>query len=305
MRVGFAGLGLMGRAMAENLCRAGLDVMVHNRSPLACDPLRDFGAKVAASADDLFDQCQAVILMLADDHAVDAVLGRDMAAFCSRVCGRLIVNMGTHSPAFSEALEEDILKAGGRFVEAPVSGSSDMAREGRLVAMLAGQPASVALARPIIAPMCGEVIEIGPVPSAMRMKLAVNLYLVASVTALAEATHFAAASDLDLRQFERIIAAGPLGSAVVSAKLEKMIRRDFSAQAAVRDVVKNAQLIAAAVDQAAAQAPLLHESLVRFTDVRDGGCAAEDMAAVLKSYEGSPGGKPMRPRPPYAQGSAT
>jgi len=301
MSVGFAGLGLMGRPMAETLCRSGFDVMVYNRSPVACDPLREVGAKVAASADDLFSQCQTVILMLADDRAADAVLGRNMASFLLRARGRLIINMGTHSPAFSHALEDDIIKADGQFVEAPVSGSSDVAREGRLVAMLAGRPASVALARRIIEPMCGELIEIGPVPSATRMKLAVNLYLIASVTALAEAAHFANASGLDLRQFGRIIAEGPLGSPVISAKLEKMIGREFSAQAAVRDVVKNAQLIAAAVDCLTVRAPLLHESLARFMDVRDGGGAAQDMAAVLKSYEPSPGKKVMKMRLPPMQ----
>ncbi|MBW8777382.1 MAG: NAD(P)-dependent oxidoreductase, partial [Stenotrophomonas sp.] len=216
----------------------------------------------------------------------------NMAAFRLRVRGRLINNMGTHSPDYSHALEGEIIEAGGQFVEAPVSGSAGVAREGRLVAMLAGRPASVALAKRIIEPMCGELIEIGTVPSAMRMKLAVNLYLIASVTALAEATHFADVSGLDLRQFGQIVAGGPLGSPVVSAKLEKMTRREFSAQAAVRDVVKNAELIAAAVDSLAIPAPLLRESLTRFMDMREGGCAAEDMAAVLKSYERSPGESP-------------
>jgi len=288
MRVGFAGLGLMGRPMAENLCRSGSDVTVYNRSREACDPLREVGAKIAESADDLFGQCGTVILMLADDRAADAVLGRNTPSFQSRVRGRLLINMGTHSPAYSQALEDDVIKTGGRFVEAPVSGSAGAAREARLVAILAGRPASLVLARRVIQPMCAELIETGSVPSAMRMKLAVNLYLVASVTALAEATHFADAASLDLRQFERIIAGGPLGNSVVSAKLEKMIGREFSAQAAVRDVVKNAQLIAAAVDGLAVEAPLLRESLARFTDVRDRGCAADDMAAVLKSYESDP-----------------
>jgi len=288
MRVGFAGLGLMGRPMAENLFRSGARITVYNRSPAACDVLREMGARVAESADDLFSQCAAVILMLADDHAADAVLGRDMPSFQSRVRGRLIINMGTHSPAYSQALEGEIIEAGGRFVEAPVSGSASVAREARLVAMLAGRPASIASARRFIQPMCGEMIEIGSIPSAMRMKLAVNLYLVASVTALAEATRFADAAGLDLRQFERILGRGPLGSPVVSAKLEKMVSREFSAEAAVRDVVKNAALIADAVGSLAIEAPLLRESLARFTDVRDDGCAAEDMAAVLKSYESDP-----------------
>jgi 3-hydroxyisobutyrate dehydrogenase len=278
----------MGLPMAANLLRAGTSLCVHNRSPARCEALATAGAEVAGSAASLFARCDAVILMLPDDDATDAVLGRGGAEFASRLAGRLIINMGTHSPGYSRALGRDISDAGGRFVEAPVSGSRGPAEAGELVAMVAGAPDAVADARPLIAPMCRELIEVGDVPRAMAMKLAVNLYLVASVTALAEATQLATASGLDLDQFARVITNGPLGSSVAGTKLGKMVRRDFTPQAAIGDVVKNARLVASAADGLGTEAPLLRESLARFEAVRSMGGGALDMAAILISYEAEP-----------------
>ncbi|MEO7826292.1 MAG: NAD(P)-dependent oxidoreductase, partial [Allosphingosinicella sp.] len=198
MRLGFAGLGLMGAPMAANLVRAGFELAVYNRSAGPREAFRELGARVLSDAGGLFATCDTVILMLADDAAADQVLGRGSVDFAPRAAGRLIVNMGTHSPAWSKGLEDDICKVGGRFVEAPVSGSRGPAEAGRLVAMLAGRAEAVDAARPLLAPLCRDVVVTGEVPSAMACKLAVNLYLIASVAALAEAAALAAALELDL-----------------------------------------------------------------------------------------------------------
>lgn len=285
MRVGFAGLGLMGRPMATNLLRAGADLTVYNRSAEPRAALAALGAGVAATPRELFARSDAVILMLATEEACDIVLGRHDADFQVRVAGKLIVNMGTHAPAYSVALERAVVAAGGQFVEAPVSGSRGPAEAGELVAMLAGAPEAVAQATSLIQPLCGELIEVGAVPSAMAMKLAVNLYLITSVTALAEATCLAAASGLDLERFQSVIARGPLGSPVVRAKLDKMVRSDFAPQAAIGDVLKNARLVAQAAAQVASEAPLLRESLARFEMAASRGGETLDMAAILLAYQ--------------------
>jgi 3-hydroxyisobutyrate dehydrogenase len=285
MTVGFAGLGLMGAPMAANLCHAGVSLTVYNRSPGPADALRRIGGRVAETPADLFAACDTVILMLADDDAADAVLGRGEGAFESRVAKRLIVNMGTHSPAWSRGASADVAAAGGIFVEAPVSGSRGPAERGELFAMLAGPVEILPSVQSLLAPMCREAIVVGAVPSATMMKLAVNLYLITSVTALAEAVHLAMLSGLDVEQVSRVIAEGPLGSSVAQAKLDKMIRRDFEPQAAIRDVVRNARLVAELATQIAAVTPLLDESHERFRAVAAGGGAAKDMAAILTSYE--------------------
>ena len=180
-RIGFIGLGSMGEPMALNLVRAGTPLLVWNRSPAKARVLAAAGAALAADAGEVFAKTAIVIVMLADDRAIDAVLDRDGADFSSRVRGRTIVHMGTTAPAYSRALEADIVAAGGHYVEAPVSGSRKPAEAGQLVAMLAGDGAAVAAVRPLLAPMCRETIICGAVPSALLMKLSVNLFLISMV----------------------------------------------------------------------------------------------------------------------------
>src|SRR6218665_1860650 len=138
MRIGFAGLGLMGKPMAANLCRAGVALTAYNRSPGPRAELAELGAATVDTPDALFAACDTIILMLVDDAATDAVLGRGGPDFAARAAGRLIVNMGTHGPSYSRALEADIRAAGGSFVEAPVSGSRLPADAGPLGGTLGG-----------------------------------------------------------------------------------------------------------------------------------------------------------------------
>jgi 3-hydroxyisobutyrate dehydrogenase len=118
--LGFLGLGNMGQAMALNLAHAHAQLMVWNRSPGRTEGLRAAGATVASTPKELFAQVGTAILMLADEAAIDSVLGRGTPEFPANVARRTIVHMGTTSPAYSRGLEADIRAADGRYVEAPV-----------------------------------------------------------------------------------------------------------------------------------------------------------------------------------------
>ncbi|OSZ55716.1 2-hydroxy-3-oxopropionate reductase, partial [Streptomyces pharetrae CZA14] len=239
MHVGFIGLGVMGRPMALRLASAGTPLVVWNRTPERARPLRAAGAEVATDAAEVFARTRVVLLMLADEAAVDAVLARGAPEFAARVAGRTVVHMGTTSPAYSRALETDIRAAGGRYVEAPVSGSRVPAEQGQLVGMLAGEEAAVTAVRPLLTPMCRETFVCGPAPGASLMKLSVNLFLITLVTGLAEAFHFAERQGVDRRLFLEVLDAGPMASGVSRMKSPKLRDRDFTVQAAALDVLKN------------------------------------------------------------------
>jgi 3-hydroxyisobutyrate dehydrogenase len=198
--IGFIGLGAMGEAMALNLVKSGTPLVVWNRTPAKALALAAAGAELPHEAADVFAHSQTVILMLADGRAMDKVLARGDRGFAERVNGRTVVHMGTTSTAYSRGLETDIRLAGGRYVEAPVSGSRRPAEAGQLVAMLAGQADAVVDVRPVLAPMCRETMVCGLVPNALLMKLSINLFLISLVTGLAEAVHFAENNGLDLKQ---------------------------------------------------------------------------------------------------------
>lgn len=285
MHVGFIGLGVMGRPMALRLASAGTPLVVWNRTPERAEPLRAAGAQVAADAGEVFARAEVVLLMLADETAMDAVLGRGTPGLAARVAGRTVVHMGTTSPEYSHALETEIRAAGGRYVEAPVSGSRVPAEQGQLVAMLAGEEAAVAAVRPLLAPMCREAFVCGAVPGALLMKLAVNIFLITQVTGLTEAFHFAERQGLDRRLFLDVLDAGPMASGVSRMKAPKLRERDFAVQAAALDVLKNNRLIAEAARKARLASPLLDVCHTLFEETVARGYGGEDMVAVLRAIE--------------------
>ena len=288
MKVGFIGMGHMGEPMARNLLRAGIPLSVWNRTPEKCDALVDLGAERAASLQDVFDHDSMVMLMLLDSDAIDAVMGRGTPAFAPRVCGKIIVHLGTTSPEYSQALERDVVAAGGAYVEAPVSGSRGPAEQGQLVGMVAGHQDAVERILPLLQPLCARVFRCGPVPGALRMKLAANHYLIGMVTMLAETVHAARRANVDLQVLQQILDAGPMASAVSRIKLDKLVRRDFSAQAAIRDVSNITELVLAQCESGGADAPLIRECTSLYRTALAAGHGNADMTAVVHAISPSP-----------------
>lgn len=285
MSIGFIGLGVMGQAMAMNLAKAKTPLLVWNRTEDRSWPLLAAGARVAASSSQVFEQTETVILMLANGQAIDDVLGRGSPAFEKNVKDHTVVHMGTTSPEYSQKLGQEIVAAGGRYIEAPVSGSRKPAEAGQLVAMLAGDSEDVEKLRPLLAPMCRETFFCGEVPTALLMKLSVNLYLITMVTGLCESAHFASEHGLDMNLFQDVLNAGPMASGVSRMKLPKLVSRDFSVQASITDVLKNNQLVAEAARKAGIASPLLDVCHSLFGVTQEQGYGTEDMAAVVRAIE--------------------
>jgi 3-hydroxyisobutyrate dehydrogenase len=285
MPLGFLGLGVMGQPMALNLARSGADLMVWNRSPHRAGPLRAAGALVAADPGEVFDHAATVIVMLANAGAIDGVLGRGTPSFARRLAGRMLVHMGTTAPEYSHGLGEDVRRAGGRYVEAPVSGSRGPAEAGELVAMLSGDERDVERVRPRLAPMCRETVACGPVPQALLMKLAVNTFLISMVTGLAEAFHFAGRHGLDPEVLRAVLDAGPMASTVSRVKSRKLVDGDFTVQASIRDVLYNNRLIVEAARAGGFASPLLDACQDLFAETAALGHPGADMAAVIHAID--------------------
>jgi 3-hydroxyisobutyrate dehydrogenase len=275
----------MGEPMALNMRRAGTPLVVWNRTPVKLAALAEAGAQIAPDIDSLFAATEIVILMLADEAAIDAVLAHGSSAFGTRVRDHVIVHMGTTPTAYSRSLETDLRTAGAQYVEAPVSGSRKPAEAGQLVAMLAGAAEAVAYVQPLLAPMCKQTMVCGAVPAGLSMKLAVNLYLLTTMAGLAEAFHFAQRHGLDLAQFAAIINAGQMGSDLSRVKLPKLVDGDFSVHAAIADVFKNNSFVSQAARDAGIASPLLDVCRELYAETLALGHGTEDMAAVVKAIE--------------------
>jgi 3-hydroxyisobutyrate dehydrogenase len=280
----------MGQPMARNLARAGVEVVVWNRTATRVAPVVAAGATAAETPAEVFTAAETVLVMLYDEAAIDQVLARGTPDFAAMVAGRTVVVMGTNAPAYSSALQRDLVAAGAGYVEAPVSGSRGPAETGELVAMLAGaDPDLLERVRRLVDPMVRHAVICGPVPAALTTKIAVNAYMITMVTGLVEAVHLADRSGLDRAVLAEVLLGGPLASPLLRGKLDKLLADDFSVQAAIADVAKNTGLIAAAARSVGAATPLAATCDELFGETLALGHGSTDLIAVLRALESRAG----------------
>ena len=180
MKIGVAGMGKMGAAIAARLASVGHDVAVWNRTP---EKARATGLKMEQTPAELAAASDAVVSIVADAAAVNSVYAQMLPA----MRGRLFIEMSTVRPEVSKALADKVRSAGGALVECPVGGTVGPAKEGKLFGFVGGEAADVARARPVLEQMCRRIEHVGPVGAGASMKLAINLPLIVYWQALGEA----------------------------------------------------------------------------------------------------------------------
>lgn len=206
MRVGVAGLGKMGAAIAARLMECGHEVIVWNRSADKAKPLADAGAIVASSPADLAAQAEAIVTILTDAGAIDAVYRGASGLLSGDVTGKLFIEMSTVQPETEVALADLVRGKGAAFVECPVGGTTGPARQGKLFGFAGGSDADVARARPLLDQLCRRVEHVGEVGAGAGMKLAINLPLMICWQALGEALALSRHLKLDPARVMDIIA---------------------------------------------------------------------------------------------------
>jgi 3-hydroxyisobutyrate dehydrogenase len=187
MHIGVAGLGAMGAPIAARLLEVGHQVTVWNRSPEKTKPLADAGAKVAKTPAEVASACEAVITILTDGGAIDAVYNGPNGLLSGDVKGKLFIEMSTVAPTVSLELAPKISAKGAAMVECPVGGSTAPARQGKLLGLMGAAPADAERATPILTQLCRRLEHCGPVGAGTAMKLAINLPLMVAWQAYGEA----------------------------------------------------------------------------------------------------------------------
>jgi 3-hydroxyisobutyrate dehydrogenase len=187
MQIGVAGLGAMGAAIAARLMEAGHQVTVWNRTAAKVKPLAEAGAKVAESPAAVAAASEAIITILTDGAAIDAVYHGPSGLLSGDVTGKLFIEMSTVPPGVETTLAPQVRAKGGTFVECPVGGSTAPARQGKLLGLMGAEPADAARATPILDQLCRKVEHCGAVGAGSSMKLAINLPLMIGWQAYAEA----------------------------------------------------------------------------------------------------------------------
>ena len=244
MNVSFLGLGTMGAPMAANLARAGHALTVWNRSPGRAAPLVTAGARLAATPADAARGADAVVLMLADPIAVHSVVDGPDGVLAGLAPGALVIDMSTVDVDTARVTDAKVRERGGRFVDAPVSGTRKPAVDGKLVIMAGGDPADVARARPLLEAM-GRVVPVGAVGQGMAAKLVLNGLGAHMMTGFAAMLVLAARLGLDLGAMLEVIGSGAFSSPLYTSKGPRMRARDFAPDFTLKLMHKDQELVLA------------------------------------------------------------
>lgn len=195
-RIGFVGLGNMGRPMAANLLRHRVDLIVHDLRPAAADDLREEGAVWAGDLQTLAGQVEVVVTSLPGPQQIQQVAFGESGLFSTLPSGSLWIDTSTNDPTLARRLASEAAARGCGFVDAPVTGGVIGARNATLKIMAGGEEADVERARPVLSAIAASVIHTGPAGTGSAMKLIVNFLGIAHTALAAEALSLGRASGL-------------------------------------------------------------------------------------------------------------
>ncbi|MDQ6605508.1 MAG: NAD(P)-binding domain-containing protein, partial [Actinomycetota bacterium] len=226
-RIGFIGLGIMGKPMAARLARAGFPLVVHNRSPEAADEVAAEGAEVAGSPREVAERSDIVVTMLPDSPDVEAVVHGDEGVLAGGREGMLFVDMSTIAPATTRALHSALAERGVEAVDAPVSGGEPAAVDGQLSIMAGGTEEAVARAQPLFDELGKATIHIGA-PGAGQVAKAANQIVVAlTIQAVAEALTLARRAGVDPARVREALLGGLAQSKILEVHGERMLEASY------------------------------------------------------------------------------
>jgi len=242
MPVGVIGLGLMGEVLARRLMAAKFSVAGFDIDAAKDAKLEELGGR-ATSIADIARSCDPIVLAVFNTDQVEQVVERELLPVLGAGSGRIVLCTSTCDPDRIAALAARVVPEGIRFLETPVSGTSEQVRQGDGVGLIGGDPAIAEAVAPVLDAMFPKRFHIGEAGDGGRAKLAVNLILGLNRLALAEGLVFASRLGLDPAAFLEVARGAASYSQVMDTKGPKMVAGDFSPEGRVKQTLKDAQLM--------------------------------------------------------------
>ncbi|HET6485249.1 MAG TPA: NAD(P)-dependent oxidoreductase [Spirochaetia bacterium] len=280
MRIGFAGLGIMGSRMAANLARAGHEMTVWNRSA-GKEPAGLAAVRRAHTPAEAAREAEVFITMLATPAAVSTVALGDQGFLGALPRGALWIDSSTVDPSFSRTMAEEAGRRGVRFMDAPVSGSRGPAERGELTFLVGASAEDVVAARPLLERMGKLIVHAGPVSMGAALKLVVNLMLANAMAAFCEALTLGEALGLQRGKILDTLLGGPVTAPVLSAKRERLeARRYEDADFPLKWMHKDLHLAAAAAYENGVALPVSNAVKELFAMAAETGRGEADFSAI-------------------------
>jgi len=285
MRIGFSGLGIMGRPMALNLKNAGHEILVPERASLGAD-LRA-AATVLADAAAVARAAEVVILMLPDTPDVEHVLFSAKGVAEGLSPGKLVIDMSSIDPIATKAFAARIAALGCQYLDAPVSGGEVGAKQASLTIMVGGPEAAFTRAEPLFAAMGKSITHIGAENGAGQIcKVANQIVVALTIEAVAEALLFASRAGADPARVRAALLGGFAASRVLEVHGQRMLEHSFAPGFRIRLHQKDLNLALSAARQLGLSLPNTASAQQLFSAVVAHGGADRDHSAMLEALEG-------------------
>ncbi len=284
-RVGFIGLGLMGRPMGLNLLKAGFPLTVWNRTRARTEPLAAAGATVASAPREVAARSDVVITIVSDPPALESVLWGGEGALGSMARGSLLIDSSTVSPALARRVAADCAARGIEFLDAPVTGGTWGAEKGELVFMVGGKSETLERARPVLEAMGKRLFHLGENGAGQTVKLAMNLILALQVQAFAEALALVTGSGIPGPKLVEVLQSSMGRAPVLDVKVPLILEKKYAPSFPLRLMHKDMGLALELGNQTGIPLPAAAAAREVYNYVL--GAAKEDLdfAAVARFWE--------------------
>ena len=285
MKVGFIGLGIMGRPMAKNLIKAGHKLVVFDFNKEAVEDLVSNGAAYAESGKDLASQCEVIITMVPNSpHVRAAVLGENGVAEGARP-GTVLIDMSSIDPTESRAIGAELEKLKIDMLDAPVSGGEPKAIDGTLSVMVGGKKELFDKFYDMLMVMAGSVVYVGELGSGNVAKLANQIVVAVNIAAVSEALTFAKKAGSDPELVYQAIRGGLAGSTVMDAKAPMILKRNFNPGFRIELHIKDLNNALNAAHAISSPVPLTGQLMEIMQGLKADGFDKEDHSSIVKYYE--------------------
>ncbi|KGT93291.1 tartronate semialdehyde reductase [Erwinia typographi] len=285
MKIGFIGLGIMGKPMSKNLLKAGYSLVVRDNNRDNEAELVSAGATVAGSAKEVAEQSDLIITMLPNSPQVKEVLLGEDSVILGAKPGTIVIDMSSIAPLASREIHEQLAKKNIALLDAPVSGGEPKAIEGTLSVMVGGDKAVFDKCFDIMKAMAGSVVHTGEIGAGNVTKLANQVIVALNIAAMSEALTLATKAGVNPELVYQAIRGGLAGSTVLDAKAPMVMDRNFKPGFRIDLHIKD---LANALDTShgvGAQLPLTAAVMEMMQALKADGLGTADHSALACYYE--------------------
>ena len=284
-RVGWIGVGAMGRPMCLNLLKAGYAVTAFDRNPEQLERVRGEGIGVAASPRELARDCDVVFSTIFDDQGLRDIVLAPNGLAAGAGGASVYVDMSTVSPAGSAEIAEVLGPRGIAYLRAPVSGTVSLAESAQLTTFVSGPREAFDLVRPLLECLTSRQSHLGTGEEARVVKLMINLLVTMSTAAIGEALAFGQKAGLDRELMVDAINESITGSAHYRVKADKLKRRDYSPVGSIALVIKDVSMALKVADATGSTLPISQEVYQTLLEMDRRGFGRYDVVALADSAD--------------------